>query len=89
MAKFDKSNLCLKFPDAFEFLQGKDVKYEMVATNLLQPMALFNTENIVHLKIAVIFLTTECNGLKPHWMNYSAGSDWKYNAEKKFERDDS
>ena len=35
MAKFDKSNLCLKFPDAFEFLQGKDAKYEMVATNLL------------------------------------------------------
>ena len=76
MHKFDRETLCLKFPDTFDFLKGADAKYEMVTTNLLQPMTIFFSENVIAQRIAVVFVTTECNGMKPR--NARMNATWKY-----------
>ena len=62
--RFDRTTLGLHIPSAFEQLKGKDANFEMVTSNLLQPLRLFFSYNIVTNSIAHIFVNTHCNGLK-------------------------
>ena len=40
MNKFDRINLSVKLPEAFEQLKGSDAMFEMVTSNTIQPLNL-------------------------------------------------
>ena len=62
--RFDRDNLSLYIPNVFESLKSVDANFEMVTSNLLQPLTLFFTDNIVTSSIAYIFMNTHCKGLQ-------------------------
>ena len=61
--RFDRDNLSLYIPQVFESLKSADANFEMVTSNLLQPLTLFFNSNIVTHSYAYIFVQTHCNGL--------------------------
>lgn len=60
--RFDRNTLALQIPEAFDQLKSRDAKFEMVTSNLLQPLTIFYQDKIVKEKIAAIFVTTNCRG---------------------------
>ena len=61
--RFDRDNLSLYIPTVFESLKSEDANFEMVTSNLLQPLTLFFNSNIVTHSQAYIFVQTNCRGL--------------------------
>ena len=58
--RFEKVTFSVLIPRAFDDMKGKDVNFEMVASNTLQPLRLIYSHNIVTRSIATIFVHTEC-----------------------------
>ena len=58
--KYDRSNLTIQLPDAFQYLKGQDSNFEMVTSNTIQPVKLFYEHNIVNnaKTTAFIFVAT-------------------------------
>ena len=67
--RFDRDNLALRIPDAFEQLKSEDANFEMVTSNLLQPLQMHFHDNIITDKCqtAFIFVNTHCQNLP--WKN--------------------
>ena len=61
--RFDRDNLSLYIPQVFESLKSADANFEMVTSNLLQPLTLFFNANIVTHSQGYIFVQTNCKGL--------------------------
>ena len=61
--RFDRDNLSLSIPVAFESIKSADANFEMVTSNLLQPVTLFFTDRVVTHSFAYIFVHTHCLGL--------------------------
>ena len=61
--RFNKNNLALELPDAFDHLKGSDASIEMSVSNTLQPLNLFFGDNLVTDSISYIFVNTECKDL--------------------------
>ena len=57
--KFDRETLSCEIPDAFEYMKGKDVKFEMVTSNTIQPTKMIYKHNVVTEKIAYIFVNSK------------------------------
>ena len=62
--KFDRINLSIKIPFAFEQLKGSDASFEMVTSNTIQSMSLLYQHNIVFKRHAAIFVNTDVNDLE-------------------------
>ena len=58
--RFDRNTLSLRIPQAFDQLKSKDAEFEMVTSNLLQPLAIFFKDKIVTESMAAIFVNTHC-----------------------------
>ena len=55
-SRFDPKTLSLHIPIVFDQLKSEDAQLEMVTSNLIQPMRLFYSENIISHTRAVIFV---------------------------------
>ena len=55
-SRFDPITLSLHIPIVFDQLKSEDAQLEMVTSNLIQPMRLFYSENIISHTCAVIFV---------------------------------
>ena len=62
--RFERENLSLLIPQAFDQLKSEDANFEMVTSNLLQPLTLFYADKIITHSHGVIFLQTHCKGLE-------------------------
>ena len=55
-SRFNKKNLKLQIPQAFEHLKGKDVNFEMITSSSMQQLELQYQHNIAVKTHAVIFV---------------------------------
>ena len=54
--RFSKDTFTVQFPQCFDHLYGSDANFEVSASNTLQPLHLFFSNNVVTASCCIIFL---------------------------------
>ena len=63
LTNFDRERMRIVLPEGLNHLKGKDVNFEMVTSNTIQPVQLNFHDKVITRSIAYIFVNTSCKGL--------------------------